>query len=251
MEIERKPVLRIWVDELDMDKALQKVEYMLEHGNRPQTILAVNPEKEFSVPKDSELHELFKKSDLLIPDGIGIVLGARVLHGAQISRVPGCDLMQSICGLAAEKKIPVYFYGAKEEINKEAVEEVKRRYPGIDVAGRSNGYVPPDQMEELVQEINNSGAKILFVALGSPRQEKWMLENLDKLTKVRICQGIGGTLDILSGNIKRAPEMYCKLGLEWLYRLIREPKRWKRQSCYPVFAAKVMISKMSPRGRSV
>jgi N-acetylglucosaminyldiphosphoundecaprenol N-acetyl-beta-D-mannosaminyltransferase len=233
-----------------MDKALRKVEDMIERGDRPQTVLAVNPEKELSVPKDSELHEMFRKADMLIPDGVGVVLAAKALHGSSISRVPGCELMQRVCGLAAEKGYPVYVYGAKPEVNEKAVEEVKRMFPGIKVAGSSHGYVPPEGMKGLVEDINSSEAKVLFVAMGSPRQEKWMLEHMPELKNVRVCQGIGGTLDILSGNIKRAPEFYCRLGLEWLYRLVSEPKRLKRQSYYQVFALKVIARKLLGNSRS-
>jgi len=117
MEIKRLPVLDIWVDELDMDTAVRKVEDMVGASGPPKTILAVNPEKNLSVPRDPGLHELFRTAGLLIPDGIGVVLAARLLHGARISRVPGCDLMQKICGLAEKKDWPVYIYGAKPEVN--------------------------------------------------------------------------------------------------------------------------------------
>lgn len=245
MQIKRHPILNIWVDELDMKTALQKVEQMLDNGRRAHTVLAVNPEKELSVPKHAALHDMFRNADLLIPDGIGMVLAARFLHSARMSRVPGCDLMQNICQLAAYKGYPVFVYGAKEEINRKALKTMREKYPDLVIAGSTHGYVPPEQMPALIEDINQSGAIILFVALGSPRQEMWMLEHIGKLEQIRLCQGIGGTLDILSGNTQRAPAVYCRFGLEWLYRLLKEPKRLKRQSYYPVFMFKLVYQRFS------
>ena len=206
-----------------MDQALAYVKRVVESGDRAHSIFAVNPEKNFSVPKDSALHEAFRRADLLIPDGIGVVLAARLLYGARLSRVPGVEMMENICRLAATEGYSIFIYGAQEEVNRKAAEELVRRYPTLRIAGRSNGYVKEDEMEGLVANINASGAKILFLALGSPKQERWYATYRDRLEHVRIVQGIGGTLDTIAGNVKRAPEIWCRLSLEWLYRLLAEP----------------------------
>jgi N-acetylglucosaminyldiphosphoundecaprenol N-acetyl-beta-D-mannosaminyltransferase len=204
---------------------------------------ASNPEKNFSIPADGFLYRMFDRADLLVPDGIGMVLAARILHGRRLSRVPGCELMENICAMSARKGYGIFIYGAKEEVNSKAVETLAKKYPGIRIVGRSNGYVPKEGMDALVEEINGSGAQILFIALGSPAQERWISEYGDRLTTVRVCQGIGGTLDVIAGEVKRAPEIYCRLGLEWLYRLMDDPSRIRRQKLLPVFAALVLREK--------
>lgn len=243
-KVRRYPVLNIWVDAVDMRAALDLVADFVEKGERVHTVFASNPEKNFSVPKDRLLYEIFREADMLIPDGIGMVFAARILHKAKISRVPGCELMQKTCAMAAKKGYSVYLYGAREDVSARAAEILAERYPGIRIAGRSNGYVREEDMDGLVEDINASGARILFVALGSPRQEKWVSSFGGKLKNVRVCQGIGGTLDVIAGNVKRAPDMFCKTGIEWLYRLFAEPRRLKRQWVLPVFALRVVLRRL-------
>jgi N-acetylglucosaminyldiphosphoundecaprenol N-acetyl-beta-D-mannosaminyltransferase len=241
----RYSILNIWVDEVGFQEALDKVVEFVEKGDRPHTIFAANPEKNFSVPKNPLLYKSFKEADLLIPDGIGMVLAARVIYGVKFQRVPGCEFMQATCGLAAEKGYKIFIYGAKEEVNKEAVRILRQRHPAIEIVGNVNGYWPSDKMEELIDQINSSEAQILFLALGSPKQEEWFAEYKNKLKTVRLCQGIGGTLDVIAGNVKRAPEFFCNLGLEWFYRLLTEPKRIKRQMVLPLFVFQVLLVKLT------
>lgn len=241
---DRMKILNVWVDPVTMDGALARVAEFVERGNRPHSIFAVNPEKNFSVPRDPELHRLFGGADLLIPDGIGVVMAARILYRATLSRVPGVELMEETCRLAARKGYRVFVYGAEEEVNRRSVEILRERYPSLDIVGRANGYVKAGEMPALVERINTSGAQILFLALGSPRQEKWFATYRDHLTTVRVCQGIGGTLDTIAGKVKRAPRIWCRMSLEWLYRLLSEPKRIGRQKVLPVFALKVIATKL-------
>ena len=241
---ERYPIINLSVDAVDMQQALDRVVEFVEKGDRPHTIFAVNPEKNFSVPKDPILHGMFKTADLLLPDGIGVVLAARILHGARLSRVPGCEFMQNTCALSARKGYKIFIYGAAEEVSKPAVEELRRRYPGICKVGRADGYLAEDKMEVLVDQINESGAQILFLALGSPKQEQWISKYQERLKHVRSCQGIGGRLDMIVGTVKRAPAFCCAIGLEWLYRLLAEPKRLKRQRVLPLFAWQVFCKKL-------
>jgi N-acetylglucosaminyldiphosphoundecaprenol N-acetyl-beta-D-mannosaminyltransferase len=232
----RLPILNIWTDTLTMDTALERVAEFLHRGDRVHTVFASNPEKNFSVPKDPSLYSLFRDADLLLPDGIGMVLAARLLYGAKLERVPGCEFMERCCAFAARNGYPIFLYGAKEEVNAKAAEELTRKYPGLIIAGRQNGYLPEKHMAGLLERINVSGARFLFLALGSPRQEKWVAKYGRSLTTVSVCQGIGGTLDVIAGTVQRAPQVWCNLGLEWLYRLLAEPKRIARQKALPVFA---------------
>lgn len=241
----RYPILNIWTDAVTPDQALAMVDTFVCHGDRPHTVFATNPEKNYSVPKDPFLHECFRNGDLLLPDGIGMVLAVRILYGAVIARVPGCEFMQQICGLAAEKGYKVFIYGAREEVNDEAVRTLQQRLPDLQIVGRCNGYWPQERMGELIARINESQAQILFLALGSPKQERWFAEHVGELAHVRVCQGIGGTLDVITGRVRRAPALFCATGLEWLYRLFAEPKRIGRQKVLPLFALQVLWAKLT------
>jgi N-acetylglucosaminyldiphosphoundecaprenol N-acetyl-beta-D-mannosaminyltransferase len=236
---ERLEILDIWVDPVDETQAIDRVRGFL-GGNKPCCVFAANPEKNFSVPKDPVLYDVFKHADLLIPDGIGIVLAAKLLHGATLSRVPGVEFMKAICRLATKNRKSVFIYGGSEAVNEAAVARLCNQFPGLCVAGRSNGYVPETEMAGLIRSINDSGAEILFLALGSPKQEKWFATHASALQSVKVCQGIGGTLDTIVGRVKRAPDFWQRLSLEWLYRLLSEPKRLSRQKMLPVFAWKVI-----------
>ena len=244
----RLNILNIWVDPVSKTEALERVEYFLTHGDKPHCVFATNPEKNFSVPRDLALYQAYKEADLLLPDGIGIVAAARILHGVKLERVPGSEFIYDICELAAKKECGVFVYGAKEEVNRASAEKLKKRYPKLKIVGRSNGYVKEGEMDELVEKINRSQARILFLALGSPKQETWFAEHKSQLKTVRVCQGVGGTLDTIAGTVKRAPEFWQRLSLEWFYRLISEPKRIRRQKVLPLFAAKLMFEKFR-RGR--
>lgn len=236
---ERLKILNLWVDPVTMDRALDRVESFVENGSRPHAVFAVNPEKNFSVPDDPALHDIFRDADLLIPDGIGVVLAARLLYGARLKRVPGVELMENICQLSASRGYGIFLYGARESVNARSASILQERYPGLQVVGRSSGYVTEAEMPALIDRINASGARILFLALGSPRQEKWFARHGASLENVRVCQGIGGTLDTIAGTVKRAPVVWCRLNAEWLYRLVKEPRRIGRQRVLPLFAWRV------------
>lgn len=244
----RLPILNIWVDPVTREEAVQRVREFLENGHKPHSIFASNPEKNFSLPKDPELYQCYREADLLLPDGIGIVFAANILYGAGLERVPGSEFIFDICTLAAEEGHKVFVYGAKEEVNKRSVEILKERYPALNIVGRANGYVPETEMEKLVRAINDSKAEIILIALGSPRQEKWFSKWKNQLHHVRVVQGIGGTLDTIGGKVKRAPEFWCRHNLEWLYRLLCEPKRIKRQRVLPLFALMVLKEWLKVKG---
>lgn len=235
-------VLDTPVDCLDMDEALAFVEAYVRGGGVPGTILAVNPEKVYALRANPFLRKFFDQAALLIPDGIGMVKAMNLLHGVKAKRVPGADLMQRICAVAPEKGYRLFIYGAAEDVNRGAVEILRQRHPGIQIVGRANGYVKPEEMDGLVEQINASGAEILFVALGSPRQEQWMHDHLPRLN-VKLCQGIGGTLDTITGAVERAPKHFQAVGMEWLYRLLRQPTRITRQINLIRFIREIVIAR--------
>ncbi len=243
MDRRRRAVLGMPVDAVDMAGAVAAIDEELQGGGRRRTVLAMNPEKVFALENNPDLQEVFEGAFLVVPDGIGIVLALRVLHSVSVGRVPGADLMQELCNLAARRGYRVFLYGATEEVNAESAHRLAEQYPGLDVVGRQNGFLPDERMGELIDRLNVLRPDILFVALGSPRQERWMQQHLSELD-VGICQGIGGTLDTIVGTVKRAPEVFQKAGLEWFYRLVKQPSRILRQRLLPVFAARVLKEKV-------
>ena len=241
--IKRVRILGIPVDHVDMRSALDFVDKAIRDDKRRQYVFAVNPEKVCVLKRDNTLRKLFEDAALLLPDGIGVVLAMRWLHGLSAKRVPGSELMPNICKRSAEKGYKIFIYGSTESVNKSAAEKLNQEYSGIQIVGRCHGYIGDEGMNKLVQEINRSKANVLFVALGSPNQEMWIQKYLPDLS-VNICQGIGGTLDAITGNVKRAPKLFLKTGLEWLYRLIADPRRIRRQIALPVFAMQVALEKL-------
>jgi N-acetylglucosaminyldiphosphoundecaprenol N-acetyl-beta-D-mannosaminyltransferase len=147
--------------------------------------------------------------------------------------------MPELCALAAIREYPVFLFGARPGVAEAAAAALRERYPTLRVAGCRDGYVKPAEQDALIDEINVSGARLLFVALGSPAQEIWIHANLSRLTRVSVCQGVGGTFDVLAGRVRRAPVAWRKAYLEWFYRLMREPARIRRMPRLMNFAWRV------------
>jgi len=243
---DRVHVLGVPVDAVGIEEALAYASTRIATPGTPDCIIAINPEKVFATRSNTAIRELVESAGMLLPDGIGIVMALRLLHGIRIRRIAGADYMQALCARAAERGWRIYLYGASETVNDAAATELLRRHPSLLIAGRSHGFVPDNKMDGLVTQINESKADILFVALGSPRQEEWLRRFIPRLT-VRLCQGIGGTLDTLAGTVKRAPVMIQQLNLEWLYRLLRQPSRAGRQKVLIYFVMEVIREWRHPR----
>ena len=209
-------------------------------NDKKSAIVAINPEKILKARKDSELKELLNSSTYKIPDGIGVIYASKIKKGNIKTRITGIDSMEMICALSEEKGYRIFMYGAKEETINLAKEKLQEKFPKINIVGTMNGYEKDNN--KILKAINDSKAQIVFVALGSPKQEYWIRDNKDKVC-ANIFQGVGGSFDVFSGNIKRAPKLMQKLGLEWLYRLLKEPKRIFRQSKLLKFIWLVIIGK--------
>ena len=243
MHVKRIEILGVPVDCVTMDQALDWADSKMD-GQRPCTILAVNPEKVIRAQQDSTLLDQLRTADLLIPDGIGVILAMRLLGLGQAERVPGSELMPKLCERALEKGYTVFLFGASAEVNQQAVAALQRRYPGIQIVGSHHGYVNGDEMQSVVTLINECKPDLLFVALGSPHQELWMSRYLPQL-QVKVCQGVGGTFDVLAGHVRRAPQIFRSVHLEWFYRLVSNPARIRRQTALPLFAYRVFKQRLS------
>ncbi|MFB4167172.1 WecB/TagA/CpsF family glycosyltransferase [Virgibacillus sp. JSM 102003] len=208
--------------------------------DRKSFIVAINPEKVLKAEKDKDLLQLLNKATYQIPDGVGILIASKFRNGNINERITGIDMLMTLCKTASENGKNVFLYGAKPGVAEQAKQNLEAKLPNLSIVGVIDGY-EKDQ-ESIKRQINDANPDIIFVALGSPAQEYWILNNMEQLN-VNIFQGVGGSFDVLSGNIKRAPAFFRKFGLEWFYRLIKEPFRIKRQLKLPLFLLKVIFSK--------
>ncbi len=240
----RTEILGVPVHRVTMAQVLEWVNRRLALRGEADAIMAVNPEKVMRCRQDAALKATLGKASLLIPDGIGVVVACRLLGRGPIGRVPGSDLMPALCALAAERGYRVYLFGARADVNDRAAQVLAHRYPGLQIVGTTHGYVEEREMPGVIHRINCAEPDLLFVALGSPRQEEWMARYLPTLD-VAICMGVGGTFDVLAGTVKRAPVAWQKMHLEWLYRLLSEPTRIGRQTALPRFALQVLRQRLS------
>lgn len=203
-------------------------------------IVAINPEKIIKAQEDEKLMQLLNSADFQIPDGIGVILASKFKGGQIRERVTGIDMMLKLCEAAAKHQKKIFLYGGKPGRADEAKVKLEEMYPGIQIAGTLHGY---EKDQQVVRDaINQSQADIIFVAMGSPAQENWIIANKESLHP-SVYQGVGGSFDVISGKIERAPESFQKLGLEWLYRLMKEPWRIKRQAVLPLFLIRAITSK--------
>ncbi len=190
--------------------------------NEKSSIIAINPEKIMLAYKSPSFMSILNNATYQIPDGIGIIFASKKLNGDIKSRITGIDLMGDLLKLANNKRYKVFLYGANDEVVKLVKLKILDKYSKISIVGMICGY--EEDNDYIINTINESRANILFVATGSPKQERWIHDNYDKLN-VNILQGVGGSFDVYSGKVKRCPVLFRKCGLEWLYRLMTQPSR--------------------------
>jgi len=186
-------------------------------NDQKRVIVAINPEKIMKVKEDPFLARFINQADYLIPDGVGILMASKRLGGNLKHRITGVDTMVRICKLASVRGYKVFLFGGRNEVVRATKSHLEDRFKGINIVGYKDGYNVNNK--ELVKRINDSGAQILFVAMGSPKQENWIEEHKDELN-VNIFQGVGGSFDVLGQYVKRAPVWMQDMGVEWMYRLI-------------------------------
>lgn len=230
-------ILGVHVNKYTMQEAVHKASSLLETENLSM-IFTPNSEIILYASNNPEFTEVLNKGDMVIPDGIGVVYGAKILKNPIKERVAGYDLVCNLLPIMAEKGQSVYLLGAKPGVAEKAAETLLTRYPGLVIAGTHNGYFKDD--EEVIADINKCAPDFLMVCLGFPKQENWIYNNREKLS-ARLAIGAGGCLDVFAGTVQRAPEFYCKHGIEWLYRLVKQPTRFVRMLSLPKFGLKVLF----------
>jgi len=232
-------ILGVQVDKVNIPEAVDRIMEMLSE-NKPHMVFTPNSEIIMVAYKDEEFKEILNSADLLTADGIGVVYASKILHNPIEERAAGYDIACGVIEKIAETGHGLYLFGGKPGVAETAKENIEKEYPFLRVVGTHDGYFTEEQVPEIIDDINKSGADILFVCLGAPAQEKWIYKNKDKL-KVRVSMGVGGSIDVLAGVAERAPEKWCNMGLEWLYRLIKQPKRFIRMLALPKFGLTVLF----------
>lgn len=221
-EIPSISILGVKVHKLDMPTALEAIRGFIASGT-PHIVVTADASIIARAQSDEEFKNLVNDADLVTPDGIGVLWGAEKLGTPLIERVSGVDMAEQLCRLAAEDGFPIYFLGAAPGVAELAAEKMSEKYPGLKIAGTHDGYFDQSQDAAIAAEVGASGAKALLVAMGIPRQEKFIRDNMDKLG-VCVAIGVGGSFDVFSGKVKRAPKLIQKLKIEWLYRFFQDPK---------------------------
>ncbi|HHV17832.1 MAG TPA: WecB/TagA/CpsF family glycosyltransferase [Thermoanaerobacterales bacterium] len=242
-ERERVNIFGILLDRVDYSKACQRVETFLKsYGNR--IIVTPNAEIIMAARKAPELKAVLNEADICLPDGIGVVIASRILGKPLTERTTGFDFMMKVLEMADKKELSLFLLGGKPGVAEKAGKKIKMMFPGINIAGFHHGYFKDEQ--EIVYQINDKKPDIIVVAMGCPKQEMFMIRNKDKL-KFRVAMGVGGSLDVISDTVRRAPVFMQKAGLEWLYRLLTQPSRFKRMSVLPLFLIEIIAYRLFPK----
>lgn len=231
-------ILDVPFDALTMTEAVEKAKSFL-HDGKQHYICTPNPEIVMEAQADKELMTILREADLVVPDGIGVVWASRYSEIRLTERVAGYDLTQNLFQAVAGTEESIYFFGGAPGVASTAARKMKNKYPGLNIVGGHNGYFDEAEEKKIIADIKRLSPSILLVGLGAPKQEKWIVHHLEEVG-VKVAIGIGGSFDVMAGNVKRAPKIFQKLGLEWFYRLISQPTRWKRMMRLPKFAITVL-----------
>ena len=227
----RVDVLGVAFDNVTLEEAVDRALALLEEEG-PHLVATPNPEIVQRAGKDRAFADILARADLVVPDGVGVIYAAKILGRPLRARVPGIDLASALLGRVAGTGKRLFLLGAAPGVAEQAEVNLRAAYPGLVVCGTHDGYFQEDG--PVVDAIRQAGADIVFVCLGAPKQEKWIAAN-GEAAGARLYLGLGGSLDVFAGKVDRAPERFQRLGLEWLYRLMKEPSRIGRMAKLPLF----------------
>ena len=240
----KKPVkiLGVPVHPLTMNESVAVLEEKLQKKEQAFVVTA-NAEIIMMCQQDKEYNNIVsEQADLVLPDGAGAVWAGRYLGNEVPERVAGFDLYNQLLKLSADKGYKAYFFGGAPGVAEAAKNKAEELYPGVQIVGCRNGYFNETEEEAIIKEINDAVPDMLFVALGAPKQEKWLVKYRNQL-KPRVLMGIGGSFDVLAGKMERAPKWMQEASLEWAFRLYKQPSRFMRMLALPKFVLKVIFCK--------
>ena len=233
-------VMGLKFDSMTMDEALSRAEALL-RGDKAAYVVTPNAEIAYEALHDVQLREMLNGADLMLPDGAGVVLASKLLRTPVKQKVAGVDFAAGLLGILERNGQSLYLLGGKPGIGELAAQKMLEAHPQLRIAGIADGYFQDEA--PVIAKINASGADALFVCLGAPKQERLMVQHRQEL-HVHLMAGLGGSLDAFAGTVQRAPAWMIRLNLEWLYRLIREPKRFRRMLRLPKYLWAVMLKRI-------
>ncbi|ULM97020.1 WecB/TagA/CpsF family glycosyltransferase [Peribacillus frigoritolerans] len=230
-------ILTIPFIDSNMDEFMNRIIYPRLMNQEKTFVVTANPEIVEYANEHKDYKDIIISADYITPDGVGIIMASKWLNQPLQERITGFDLMNELFRVADEKALKVYLLGAEENVIEAAALKVKELYPGLELVGYNHGYIDikDDALPKSIAELEPD---IILTALGFPRQEKWVSKHYALFNK-GLFMGVGGSFDVLAGKVNRAPVFWQKMRLEWLYRLIQQPSRWKRMLALPRFVLKV------------
>jgi N-acetylglucosaminyldiphosphoundecaprenol N-acetyl-beta-D-mannosaminyltransferase len=237
----RVDILGVGFDRVALVDAVAEIEQRLDRGQRT-SIITANPEFVMLCREDREVAAIAAGADLVVPDGTGAVVAARLLGDPLPGRAPGRLLVDRLAAIATERRLSLFLLGAGPGIAERAAATLRGRHPELRIAGTYAGSADDDA--DVVPRVVAAAPDMVLVAFGMPKQERWIARNMPRLPTVRVAVGVGGSLDYLAGVAKAPPRIVHAVGLEWLWRLVRDPKRWRRQRVLPLFVLLVLIARM-------
>jgi N-acetylglucosaminyldiphosphoundecaprenol N-acetyl-beta-D-mannosaminyltransferase len=234
-------ILGVRIDKVNHEEAYNRFLSLIKR-DRAAVIYTPNSEIVMMAQNDEELKEVIYDADLVVPDGVGLIYASRIHNLGLTERVAGIELMERMLKFCHSTKKSIYLLGAKEEVVKLAAERIHESYNNIEIKGYHSGYYDQENELKIIDEINELKPDILFVAFGAPKQEKWIHKH-KKILNCKVAMGVGGSFDIMSGTVKRAPKLFRNTGFEWLYRLMTNPTRFVRMLALPHFLIKVLLER--------
>lgn len=237
--IDQLDILGVHVNRVNLKEALKTAEGYLQ-GDSCKMIVTPNSEIVMNAVNNNAFLKLINSSDMVIPDGIGLVYASKIIGKPLSERVTGIDFLESMLCLLNDKGQSIFLLGSKPGIADKAAERMKKKYPNLIIAGTYHGYFNNIEEKQIIEKINTVSPDVLCVALGSPKQEKFIHKYKESLN-TKIAVGVGGSLDVWAGELKRAPDFFKNNGLEWLYRFIQQPSRYKRMMAIPKFILYVSL----------
>lgn len=241
MKNETVDILGFRINNVKMSDTIDKIKEFL-HSGIPHQVITANSLMINAAIDNQQLKNVFARAALVVPDSIGILIAGKILRQPLMERVTGIDLMYQLFALCQKEGLSIYLLGAKPGVAAQAAERIRGQFPGLKISGTHHGYFDIREEEQVIAEIKKLKPDLCFVGLNIPHQEMWIAEHMAEMG-VPVTMGIGGSLDVISGHIKRAPAAMQQAGLEWLWRTIVEPWRIKRIVLLPVFLGKVYRQK--------
>ena len=240
---EKLKILGVEVDNITVDEAGEITKELIENSNKScELIVAPNVEFIMTAQKDKDFFEILKTAKLATPDSVGVEIAGKIQKKPLKQRIPGQAYFRKVLECGEKEGWTFYLLGGKGDTVNRAIENIKKIYPKVNIVGSHEGFFKEDSEEYVINEINKLQPNVLFVAMGAPRQEKWIYEHRNEL-KVDVAAGQGGTFDYEAGNIRRAPKWIQKIGMEWFWRLILQPSRIFRMMALPKYLIRIIFNK--------